>query len=65
MKLSATHEFNCIVLMVKLGRTSCEDIPPALLHMYVLHVLLHLIIRLITYTCILNLKIRQVYTKGL
>ena len=31
MKLSATHTFNCIVLMVKFGRTSCEDIPPALL----------------------------------
>ena len=31
MKLSATHTFNCIVLMVKFGRTSCEDIPLALL----------------------------------
>ena len=30
MKLSATHTFNCIVLMVKFGWTSCEDIPPAL-----------------------------------
>ena len=30
MKLLATHTFNCIVLMVKFGRTSCEDIPPAL-----------------------------------
>ena len=30
MKLSATHAFNCIVLMVKFGRISCEDIPPAL-----------------------------------
>ena len=30
MKLLATHAFNCIVLMVKFGRTSCEDIPPAL-----------------------------------
>ena len=30
MKLSATHAFNCIVLMVKFGWTSCEDIPPAL-----------------------------------
>ena len=30
MKLSATHAFNCIVLMVKFGRTSCEDIPLAL-----------------------------------
>ena len=30
MKLSATHAFNSIVLMVKFGRTSCEDIPPAL-----------------------------------
>ena len=29
MKLSATHAFNCIVLMVKFGRTSCEDILPA------------------------------------
>ena len=31
MKLSATHAFNCMVLMVKFGWTSCEDIPPALL----------------------------------
>ena len=31
MKLSTTHAFNCIVLMVKFGQTSCEDIPPALL----------------------------------
>ena len=30
MKLSATHAFNCIDLMVKFGQTSCEDIPPAL-----------------------------------
>ena len=30
MKLSATHAFNCIVLMVKFGWTNCEDIPPAL-----------------------------------
>ena len=30
MKLSATYAFNCIVLMVKFGLTSCEDIPPAL-----------------------------------
>ena len=30
IKLSATHAFNCIVLMVKFGRTTCEDIPPAL-----------------------------------
>ena len=30
MKLLATHTFNYIVLMVKFGRTSCEDIPPAL-----------------------------------
>ena len=30
MKLSATHTFNCIVLMEKFGRTSCEDIPLAL-----------------------------------
>ena len=30
MKLLATHAFNCIVLTVKFGRTSCEDIPPAL-----------------------------------
>ena len=30
MKLSATHAFNCIVLMIKFGRTSCEDIPLAL-----------------------------------
>ena len=29
MKLSATHAFNCIVLMVKFGWTSCENIPPA------------------------------------
>ena len=37
MKLSATHAFNCIVLMVKFGWTSCEDIPPALCvdHSYV------------------------------
>ena len=33
MKLSATHTFNCIDLMVKFGCTSCEDIPPALSHM--------------------------------
>ena len=33
MKLSATHAFNCIVLMVKFGQISCEDIPPAL-HSY-------------------------------
>ena len=32
MKLSATHAFNCIVLMVKFGRTSCEDIPSALIY---------------------------------
>ena len=32
MKLSATHAFNCIVLMVKFGLTSCEDIPPALVY---------------------------------
>ena len=31
MKLSATHAFNCIVLRVKFGLTSCEDIPPALI----------------------------------
>ena len=31
MKLSATLTFNCIVLMVKFGQTSCEDIPLALL----------------------------------
>ena len=31
MKLSATHVFNCIVLMLQFGQTSCEDIPPALL----------------------------------
>ena len=31
MKLSDTHAFNCIVLMVKFGWTSCEDIPPALI----------------------------------
>ena len=31
MKLSATHAFNCIALMVKFGRISCEDITPALL----------------------------------
>ena len=37
MKLSATHAFNCIVLRVKFGRTSCEDIPPAL------HYMLHII----------------------
>ena len=30
MKLLATHAFNCIVLMIKFGRTSCEDIPLAL-----------------------------------
>ena len=30
MKLSATHAFNCVVLRVKFGLTSCEDIPPAL-----------------------------------
>ena len=34
MKLSATHTFNCIVLLVKFGWTSCEDIPPALLCIY-------------------------------
>ena len=32
MKLLATHAFNCIVLMVKFGRTSCEDIPLALIY---------------------------------
>ena len=31
MKLLATHAFTCIVLMVKFGRTSCENIPLALL----------------------------------
>ena len=31
MKLSATHAFNCIVL-VKFACTSCEDIPLALTH---------------------------------
>ena len=36
MKLLATHAFNCIVLMVKFGRTSCEDIPPALLYFLLL-----------------------------
>ena len=30
MKLSATHAFNRIVLRVKFGLTSYEDIPPAL-----------------------------------
>ena len=30
MKLLDTHAFNCIVLMVTFGRTSCEDIPLAL-----------------------------------
>ena len=30
MKLLATHTVNSIVLMVKFGRTSCENIPPAL-----------------------------------
>ena len=30
MKLSATHAFNCIVLVVKFGLTSCEGILPAL-----------------------------------
>ena len=30
MKLSATHAFNCVVLRVKFGQTSYEDIPPAL-----------------------------------
>ena len=30
MKLSDTHAFNCIDLMVKFGQTSCEDILPAL-----------------------------------
>ena len=29
--LSATHEFNYIVLRVKLGLTSCEDLAMALL----------------------------------
>ena len=33
MKLSATHAFNCIVLSVKFGWTSCEEIPPALTDM--------------------------------
>ena len=32
MRLSATHTFNCIVFMVKFGRTSFEDIPPALIY---------------------------------
>ena len=35
------------------------------LHVYILHVLLRIIIRLTTYTCILNHKIWQVRTKGL
>ena len=30
MKLSATHAFYCIVLMVKFGWISCEDILPGL-----------------------------------
>ena len=30
MMLSATHAFNCIVLRVKFGQTSCEDISLAL-----------------------------------
>ena len=30
MKLLATHAFNCIVLMIKFGRTSCEDTSLAL-----------------------------------
>ena len=30
MKLSATQAFNCIVLRVKFGLTSCEEIPLAL-----------------------------------
>ena len=34
MKLSATHAFNYIVLMVKFRRTCCEDIPLALPHMF-------------------------------
>ena len=32
MKLSATHLFNCIVLMVKFGRASCGDIIPLALY---------------------------------
>ena len=30
MKLSATHAFNCKVLVVKFGWSSYKDIPPAL-----------------------------------
>ena len=34
MKLLATRAFNCIVLMIKFGLTSCEDILPALLGLW-------------------------------
>ena len=30
MKLSSTHAFNCIVIRVKFGQTSCEDILPVM-----------------------------------
>ena len=35
MRLSATHAFNCIVLRVKFGLTSFEDIPPALTYIQI------------------------------
>ena len=41
MKLLATHAFNCIVLMIKFGRTSCEDIPPALLNIMIMYIKLY------------------------
>ena len=51
IKLSDTHAFNCIVFMVKFGRTSCEDIPPALCYYITLPV--HSVSMLLTFVLLL------------
>ena len=48
MKLSDTHAFNCIVLMIKFGWTSCEDIPPALQYSYLATLFVTLVLK---YNC--------------
>ena len=45
MKLSATHAFNCIVLRVKLGLTSYEDVPLALSDLFEIYLGLHFTVR--------------------
>ena len=52
MKLSATHAFNCIVLVVKFARTSCKDILLALL--YTAKISMHTVVFFSVYTIILQ-----------